>query len=333
MKPENKWIEFPSEPLISKTDWDRIQEKTKFNKSKARRTSEDTEKSWLRDNLACGFCGSKMMFKKGSKRKDGSAPRYYTCYWARATKKQLAQHNKDKRCTMPSIPAKQLEAEIWRWMSDVISLRRGNREFLKQRRDNALESLLDLKSIEKQIAKRKQVILNLKKERDKLSNARKRLFDMLESGSFDSDTANEFEQRLNRNQERVQEISDQILREESKIAESKKIEDYSNLLKDFQTSKQDVMEKLLKDIWKLDAKLKKQLVESMTADRIEIIEEMTEPGLYEMGINYRKLKRSASFIDCLKAFENDGKINFLNQYGSKYIKLINWINMVESLPN
>jgi len=97
-------------PIISKTLWDQIQKKTQFNKVKGKRITIARE-YFLRDVLICGECGAVIKPRHGNRRKDGTKPRYYSCFWRGTSEKQLRVHHMT-RCHLPYINAEELERYI-----------------------------------------------------------------------------------------------------------------------------------------------------------------------------------------------------------------------------
>ncbi len=130
---------------------------------------------------------------------------------------------------------------------------------------------------------------------------------------------NELAKRIQKQNDEQRRINDQILEAESKIAELHNIEEFDEQLKDFENNKKGVLDRLAQNIKNLDSKDKKQLVEAMTEGRIKIITETVEPGLDVPAVWYDQIKRSAGFVELLKRFEDEGKINFLCKDGSDYI--------------
>jgi hypothetical protein len=111
-KPSSEHITFQIPPLISKTQWDRIQKQMEFNKRKSKR-SDKTEDLILRDVLICGRCGGRVKPKVRSVRKDGTVPRQYVCYWAGTSKKSLIASGRKKKCSLPFIETKAIESRVW----------------------------------------------------------------------------------------------------------------------------------------------------------------------------------------------------------------------------
>src|ERR1035437_9519002 len=83
-KDKSEYISFKMEPFISIEKWEKIQEKTKFNKSKGKRITR-ANNLILRDMLYCGYCGGRVKPRFGSKNKKGNIPSYYCCYWAQTS--------------------------------------------------------------------------------------------------------------------------------------------------------------------------------------------------------------------------------------------------------
>ena len=112
IKPESEWIHFPLEPLLDHATFDKLQQISEFNKVKSKRAGKATVERWLRDVLICGECGGRVKPHRGSKRKDGTYPEYYACYWSATSAKKRALEGRGK-CRLPHIKAHELEDIIW----------------------------------------------------------------------------------------------------------------------------------------------------------------------------------------------------------------------------
>jgi len=95
-KPALEHITFNTPSLISKTQWDEIQKQIEFNKFKSKRSNK-TEDLILRDVLICERCGGRVKPTVGNIRKDETVPRYYACYWASTSKKNLIASGRKER--------------------------------------------------------------------------------------------------------------------------------------------------------------------------------------------------------------------------------------------
>lgn len=107
-------------PLISKSQWDKIQ--AKMNKKKIR-PSHNCHNSvfFLRDVLKCARCGASVRPRLGSFRKDGTAPRYYVCYWAGTSRKNIEAESGRKKCSMPFLKADMVEAAVWNEVKRILT--------------------------------------------------------------------------------------------------------------------------------------------------------------------------------------------------------------------
>lgn len=111
-RPENEHIVFEAPPLISKTKWDRLQERLNNANSRGGRPSNAAQEFLLHDLCRCGICGAKMRSDYGNPRVDGTRSRHYACYWHKAGPKtrEIKGHQK---CPLPLIPAELLEWQVF----------------------------------------------------------------------------------------------------------------------------------------------------------------------------------------------------------------------------
>jgi len=257
-KPASEHITFPIPPIISKTEWDKIQKKTSFNRVKSKRSTYVQNEYWLRDLLICKECGGKIKPHHGGKRKDGTFPRYYSCYWADASKKTLTLANK-KRCKTPLIRAKSIETEVWKNLfSRFLIYPQFREEFVP---------LIDKVKYDSEEKALDDKLKRLNKELKKKQNARKRLYDAFEDDGFDK---NELGQRLNKNQNEILEIEAHLSEAQQRLENIKMAKENDHLLKDFLNNKPDVLKKIAKDIWALSAEDKKKVAESMIDEKVKV---------------------------------------------------------------
>ena len=219
------------------------------------------------------------------------------------------------------LEAELLENEIWDWVTEMIFVPRGRPwgqstgEAMRDRQRKKLEPLIDPGKYRKQMQKVETRIERLKSERDSLAQKRRNLYNALEDGRFDPDELNH---RLRKNQDEQSRLNDRILEDKKKLAELRDIEKYDQLLKDFETNKKDVLQQLDGDIQRLGPDDRKQLIEAVAKGRIKIITEEPEPGWVVPVVWWSEVERSAGFIKALKAFMDDGKINFPDKNSTNY---------------
>lgn len=279
--------------MISKTEWDQIQERIKFNKVISKHSSPLNKPYWLRDMLECGLCGGKIVPHHGAKRKDGTFPRYYNCYWAGAGPGDLA-HKEREKCRSPLIKARRLEAVVW---ADLTN-------HLIWDRQKKLPPLIDPEKYEKQIKKLKARKDRLKDERHKLAQKRDRLYNALEDGRFDN---NELSRRLQKNKDEQLKINDRIKEAEQEVEDLKKTKEKDKLLQDWHTNKKDIIDKLAKKIRRMSPEDRKQLIEAIAnGKRIKI--EFYKEDWKETHWRPRWQTNTNDFVATLQHFMEEGKI-------------------------
>lgn len=164
-KPIEDHINYPCVAVISKERWERLQEKTKFNKIKSKKGTYSSQPYFLRDMLQCVSCGGKISHHHGSKRKAGDYKRYYSCYWSTAGPKTLENGKMDK-CMLPQIDAELLENIIWHEILTYVFLNRER--FLSAFSQNKDALFEDQRTIEKGIRMAKKEKNQLKQQEQKL---------------------------------------------------------------------------------------------------------------------------------------------------------------------
>jgi site-specific DNA recombinase len=299
MKDASEHITFKIPPLISKSRWDLIQEKTQFNKVKAKRSDSVTRTFFLRDVLTCARCGGSIKPRQGSKRKDGSRLRYYVCFWAGTSKKTLesCQHNK---CSLNFITAEKLEKAVW---SDVLmkfSMNPGT----------AYKELFDREKHSTRIAGLETTIQTLEADLKKKQKARKKLYLILEDEDMDLE---EIKQRLFTNKEKIMTLESNLAEVRASLEESLALAEQESQVRDFFIDNKDGLKQLRKDIANLDPEDKKILIEGMLESKIKVdYQDDTEidgPGgpdpIYKLKWNPAILQRLA----------DEGKITLLNKNG------------------
>jgi site-specific DNA recombinase len=105
MKPESDWVYHECEPLISMTDWERLQAKlAKAREKYAGRPNPESQKYIADGLLRCGLCNGTMRLRHTRRNKAGKCHTYYACYW-RAKSQRAAKIKGREPCIMPPIPA------------------------------------------------------------------------------------------------------------------------------------------------------------------------------------------------------------------------------------
>jgi site-specific DNA recombinase len=304
-KPESETITFPiDKPIISKTEWDKIQLATLANKVKTKRNTDPS--FFLRDVLVCSRCGGVMKPHKGIKRKDGSHLRYYRCYWSGTSKRNLEAGRKQK-CTLPVIKAETIENAIW---VDI-------RMKFAMNPKKAFEHLISDKNIEKNIKGQEEIITRLEDEKSTLKRVRQRIILMLRNPDLDIDETTKDlrenkEQRIN-NQSHLNSAYDRLKELQEATRQNEKIISYIN-----ENKKQ--FAQIRKDINKLSYEDKKLLVEAMLIGKVVV--DYEEPGCNSLGGANADFKIRFN-PDILQRFADEGKIKALNNNSWNYFNLMN----------
>jgi site-specific DNA recombinase len=294
LKPESEQITFPIPALISKLKWDSIQKKTDFNKIKSKR-SDASDLYWLRGLLECGECGAKISPRGGSKRKDGTNNRYYCCYWAGRPADELKLSDK-KKCRLPYIKAKSIEAAVWERLMTPLTLGRNVER---------LSPLVEKNNYDEQISKLEAQTGRLAKELMKKKTARDRIYDLLEDENFDT---NELKKKLRLNKDEQLELEAKLEESRQKRYEVIEFMEDDNLWIEFVKDKRPVLKKLGRDLLNLSIQDKKRVAQAMIVGKIKVETAMDESGIvwgppqFEMRLN----------IPILKALMEEGKLGLLD---------------------
>ena len=258
LKPASEHIAFKIPPIISKTVWDRIQLKTEANKIRSKRSSDVTIPYWLRDLLECGHCGGVIKPHHGSKRKDGTFPRYYGCYWSAASPQALALSDRKEKCRLPLLKAQSLENAVWQGLT---------KPFVFEIKKEKLAKLIDPVKYEIDIKIIDEKIIRFENELKRKQTARDRLYDLIEDDSFDK---NELKRRLSLNQDELLETSARINEAQKKRKDFQEAKENDHLLKDFLINKQDTLKRLAGDLVKLPPEDRKIFAESTAEGKFKI---------------------------------------------------------------
>ncbi|MGA2516744.1 MAG: recombinase family protein [Thermodesulfobacteriota bacterium] len=309
LKPESEHIVFEIPPLISKKEWEAIQVKTDFNKTKSKRSSYDQKLYWLRDLLVCGECGGTVKPHHGANRKDGSFPRYYSCYWAMGNGKAM-KLAKNHKCDLPYIRAERLETEVWNAIMKPYLFHSGSFKggtWIPSK----MGELLDSSHYDKAIKQMGKTVESLQADLKKLNTARERIFDLIEDDRFDK---NEMSRRLNRNKEETLIVEGKIKEARQKLTQAEEAKKNDVLYREFLKDKKGVLKKLAADLYKLSPDDMKRLAEGSINGKVKLVLGYDETKDTEIAIP--KLEASSNMA-LLKQLMEEGKIGkFFSKDGS-----------------
>lgn len=296
-KPSSEYIAYQLPPLITKNQWDQIQEQIEFNKRKSKR-SDKTEDLIMRDILICGRCGGRVKPRVGKVRKDGTATRYYSCYWASTSKKNLIASGRKKKCSLPYIKIKPIESSVW---SDILVGFALNPTKI-------LERLYSSKNQKDKINMLKETIDRLELELKKKNRARNFLYKLMEE---DEINLSELKDRLQINQEEILGLEGNLNDTKLRYQELLSLAENENNISDFLHNNKDFLRRIRKDIFDLNSKDRKLLVESLLNDNVTVNyqedNELDGPG---GPVCEYKFKGN---LDILQRFIEEGKITKLDK--------------------
>lgn len=258
LKPASEHIEFPIPALITKQEWDRIQERTAFNKVKSKRTTWSTD-YWLRDIVECGRCGGKMNAHRGNTRKDGSWPRYYTCYWASTSEKTLAA-DQHERCHLPYINADALEEAVWQRVLTLV-----RHPYHQRKTGEHMDSISQ--EFDDKIARLEGELASLDKEHKMLKKKYQLLFDLYGNEKIDQ---NDLAEQLQANKQ--DQKANEGLRKEMRDSLTQLHHDKGNTQEMFQfiRDRGPAIERMLQDMERLDPQDRKRVIESVVDGSLHI---------------------------------------------------------------
>lgn len=253
LKPESEWIYYEIEPLISKKQWDRIQEIKNHRKLKSKRINEATHNYFLRDILYCKRCGGRIKPVTGNTKKDGTTYRYYSCYWSRKNKKSLEMSGHEK-CTLPYIPAQELEQHVlWKLTLPFV----GDP-------DKTVSEMFNDSNFDKEIIDQTEAIKSLKKDIRTEENKRMNLMELLKEPDLNK---SDFKAEFMKCSEELTTLNSYLLDAEIKLAE---IENKRKQVEEgiqFFTENKGTLMQLYSDIKELEPDDKKKLVESLIDEK------------------------------------------------------------------
>ena len=154
------WIEYSIPIIIEPELFDAVQKKLSENSCMNGKPHRKEDTFILRKILACGYCGSTLVFSGGGKYK-----RYYTCYRKYLNPKRanlISKEIKAKDCNFPYLNADKVEENV---INHVTFYLRHPQNILKNLKAEADPSRL--KQIE---TKLKGVNISIGKYEEKLSN-------------------------------------------------------------------------------------------------------------------------------------------------------------------
>ncbi len=248
LKPESEWIIFDMPPFISKQIFDQIQEKINFNVCKGTRRVKETDLYWLRDVLRCGCCGGRVKMKNGTRRKDGTFPRYYSCYYASCGPKVLQSTGKTE-CPLPFIKAEEIETKVWNRIMMHLSLQK-----------KSLVKMVDPEKYEKKLKNLKSKLTRLEKERQSILTKKDRFYDLFGEGGFNK---NELSKKLNGCDVEIIEKDGLVSKTEQEIIDLEETQKNDTLYKDFMKNASETLKTLRKELFDLEPNDKKKVVEGM----------------------------------------------------------------------
>jgi site-specific DNA recombinase len=303
-KPDSQHIDYPMPAIVSKTLWDKIQEKRTFNKTKSKRVSV-AQDYFLRDVMECGECGGKIMAVTYSRpRADGSLPRYYGCWNHKATQKRLDATGR-KRCKLPLIPADQIEQEIYYEIVQTLTL--GGFHLGDKYAASILEDLLDTAQYEGQIGNLEAALMKNREELERKELARERLYDMLEdAGSY----KDEFYRKLRQKDDEILTIKSILADLEAKIEALRDAQANSESFLAFIRENQAWLASVRTELAAFSQQDKKWLIESVVGGRIPVWLGKTEEGELTWAVGGFKIAPNTNIFEALAA---EGKLPTLDK--------------------
>ena len=296
-KQSSEHITFQIPRLISKNQWDQIQKQIEFNRFKSKRSNK-TKDLILRDFLICGRCGGRVKPRVGNVKKDGTAPRYYVCYWAGTSEKNLLASGRSKKCSLPFIKTKDIENAIW---TDILMMFSLNPK-------KAFDHLFDPKKQKDKMKQLQKRISRLQIDLNKKNIARNNFYGLMEKEEIN---LLDITKRLEINQDEIlgleSNLNDTKLEQKVLLDLIEREKEISNFL---HANKKE-LRKIVKDINKLKEDDRKLLVESMLRDKVSVDyqedNEFDGPGGATFNYN---LKWNPNI---LQRFMDEGKIANLNK--------------------
>lgn len=343
-KPADEHISYKCPVVISKTKWDRLQNKTAFNRVKSKKSSYSSEPYFLRDMLRCASCGGKISHHHGAKRKDGSYKRYYSCYWSTAAPKTLLNRGKEK-CLLPQIDAERIEEYIW---NDIQMF------FVFSKLDRLKEVFGSQENVKKAVEGKEKRLAAKRREKSQIENSISKLFHLYENS--DDDNTSLINNRLSElgvEKARLLEIITNIEQEISDdLATIRNMDEIAS----FAEGRKKELRNLANALCFCSSSIKKRIVESFIQEPLQI--ELLTPNVnlsdelkYELyqgdylilgeskdkkryaALKIGSLKRNPN-IKIIKTLIDEGLIDYkLDKLNSAHPNLLNLIKLHVELRN
>ena len=301
-KPQNEhiiWELSEDLQLISKSRWDLIQAKTKYNKTKGKNVKL-TGDYILRDVLVCGECGGVIKPRNGVSRKDGSRLRYYACYWRWTSENELKDKRK-KRCILPFINADELEENVWYDLTSYLTLQR-----LTSGRDKTTpyDDLLDTNKCKDRIRRLNEKVNELENDIKRSERYKERIYELLDGEQFNK---NDFIRKLKDISEKLLLLKSKRNEVDDELKNIEQIQQSDQLYKDFLSNRKEFLKNMIRSLHNLSNDEKRILVEGMLIEKIKIYAgDGGEPWEPDRG----KLRFNKEILDQLIS---SGKINILDK--------------------
>lgn len=310
MNPESEWILFPVPPLLDHATFDRLQEISEFNKVKSKRAGKTTVDRWLRDVLICGECGGRVKPHRGSKRKDGTYPEYYACYWNATSTKKRALEGREK-CHLPHVKAQELEDLVW-WRLMVMLNIHGPRS------ESTLEKILfDGSAHDRTLAELKErsnaTLASIKDYERK----RKHLNRLLSLKDLDDDELGEYRSQARENREDLARAKEALAAVENEINAVRHAAAEQQKTLEFLRENKRGLKELRAEIEAFTPAQKKELVESMLDGPIVL---WAGSGDSDDGLWNEKIRFRPNYMYLNRLIKNT-----LGKDSPKYINLIELI--------
>jgi site-specific DNA recombinase len=343
-KPADEHISYNCPIVISKTKWDRLQDKTAFNRVKSKKSTYSSEPYFLRDMLRCASCGGKISHHHGAKRKDGSYKRYYSCYWSTAAPKTLLNHGK-KKCLLPQIDAELIEELIW---NDIQIF------FVFSKRDKLKEIFGSKENLKNAVDVKNELLTSKRREKAKIDKSISKLLDLYEISPEDNKAI--VNDRLSERRVEQAELVEVITNIEQEISNDLATISNMNEIASFAEERKNELRNLANALCSCSDLIKKRIVESFIQEPLQI-ELLTPPenipdeyklDLYKgdyliLGESKDKKRYAALKIGSIKQIPNikiiktlidEGLIGYkLDKLNSPHSNLLNLIKLHVELCN
>ncbi len=252
----------------------------------------------MRDVLICGRCGGRVKPKVRSVRKDGTVPRQYVCYWAGTSKKDLIASGRKKKCSLPFIETKPIESRVWAqfMMGFVFSP------------TIILENLYNSKKQKNKMNQLQETINRLELELNKKNRARKNLYKLLEE---EDTNIGELKDRLRINNDEILTLKGNLNDTQSEYQELVSISENEKDISNFLRNNKNLLGKVRKDVFNLNLKDRKLLIESSLMDKV-IVNYQEDNEIDGPGGPTCEFKLNTN-IELLQRFMEEGKITNLDK--------------------